>query len=320
MKEQPRNKWNQRWQLMLLRLGLAVLLMSARTHGWVQEEEEDVTYYTDENISNATNETTASPTIAPSNYTNTTNTTMPTMAPTPNATTPSPTPSTPAPTTIAPSTAAPTTASPTTLQPSTAAPTAETKAPSSSDSKGISFWRFVEKTIAYLILLVLALLGFGGTCCWTARGYLRFCCCCFRLVTSHHVPSLRPCLFLNAAMFFGVNFLLLHPPNRQPNGFLAPPFSKYTLFPTTAFMANRYRIYFFLRGVWYTILQMECTLWLMRKLRIAEYFGYQPVDSSLNTSIFFVSSTTTTIAHAHTTTLVVSKLAPFCACVFNVGK
>lgn len=54
----------------------------------------------------------------------------------------------------------------------------------------------------------------------------------------------------------------------------------------TAFMANRYRIYFFLRGVWYTILQMECTLWLMRKLRIADYFGYQPVDASLNTSIF----------------------------------
>ena len=51
-------------------------------------------------------------------------------------------------------------------------------------------------------------------------------------------------------------------------------------------MANRYRIYFFLRGVWYTILQMECTLWLMRKLRIADYFGYQPVDTSLTTSIF----------------------------------
>lgn len=52
-------------------------------------------------------------------------------------------------------------------------------------------------------------------------------------------------------------------------------------------MANRYRIYFFLRGVGYTILQMECTLWLMRKLRIADYFGYQRVDPSLNTSILF---------------------------------
>ena len=40
------------------------------------------------------------------------------------------------------------------------APTEESK---EGEHKGISFWRFVEKTIAYLILLVLALLGFGGT-------------------------------------------------------------------------------------------------------------------------------------------------------------
>jgi hypothetical protein len=51
-------------------------------------------------------------------------------------------------------------------------------------------------------------------------------------------------------------------------------------------MANRYRIYFFLRGVWYTILQMECTLWILRKLGLAQYFGYQAVDTSLNSSIF----------------------------------
>lgn len=58
------------------------------------------------------------------------------------------------------------------------------------------------------------------------------------------------------------------------------------VFFITAFMANRYRIYFFLRGVWYTILQMDCTLWLIRKLRLSDYFGYQPVDQTLNSSIF----------------------------------
>jgi hypothetical protein len=49
-----------------------------------------------------------------------------------------------------------------------------------------------------------------------------------------------------------------------------------------AIMSNRYRIYFFLRGVWYTILRMECTLFVMRKLR----FNTSNVDTSLNTIIF----------------------------------
>lgn len=31
-------------------------------------------------------------------------------------------------------------------------------------------------------------------------------------------------------------------------------------------MSNRYRIYFFLRGVWFTVRRMECTLWILRKL------------------------------------------------------
>jgi len=50
-----------------------------------------------------------------------------------------------------------------------------------------------------------------------------------------------------------------------------------------AIMSNRYRIYFFLRGVWYTILRMPCTIWVLRKLRLSDY---QPVDNSLNTIIF----------------------------------
>jgi len=77
----------------------------------------------------------------------------------------------------------------------------------------MSFFRFIEKTIALFIFLVLSLLAFG------------------------------------------------------------------------AIMSNRYRIYFFLRGVWYTILGLECTRWIMRKLRISDG-GYQPVDRGLNTVIF----------------------------------
>jgi hypothetical protein len=52
-----------------------------------------------------------------------------------------------------------------------------------------------------------------------------------------------------------------------------------------ACMSHRYRIYFFLRGVWYTVLRMQCTQWVFRKLRI---FGGsdQQVDSGLNTIIF----------------------------------
>ena len=114
--------------------------------------------------------------------------------------------------TIAPTTAAsppPTTAAPTTVAPTTSPTAVPTQAPSG--QRRMSVWRFIEKTIALFILLVLALLAFG------------------------------------------------------------------------AIMSNRYRIYFFLRGVWYTILSMECTGWIMRKLRLGDY---QPVDTGLNTVIF----------------------------------
>jgi hypothetical protein len=51
-----------------------------------------------------------------------------------------------------------------------------------------------------------------------------------------------------------------------------------------ACMSHRYRIYFFLRGVWYTILRMRCTQWVFRKLRVVG--SDQQVDSGLNTIIF----------------------------------
>mmetsp|Transcript_3213 Transcript_3213/g.6137 ORF Transcript_3213/g.6137 Transcript_3213/m.6137 type:complete len:239 (+) Transcript_3213:100-816(+) len=223
MKERCCNLCSRRRQW----LCVILLLLSAvsRTHAMVQLDldlllENDNTTTT---APTASNMTTAAPTAM-----NSSNTTFaPTMAPTnatDNVTTVAPT--TVAPTvantsapTMAPVTQAPTTAAPT-VPGTTPAPTVvPTSQPSGGDKPapphhGISFFRFVEKTIAYLILLVLALLGFG------------------------------------------------------------------------AFMANRYRIYFFLRGVWYTILQMECTLWLIRQLRLSDYFGYQPVDPSLNPSIF----------------------------------
>mmetsp|Transcript_16225 Transcript_16225/g.21230 ORF Transcript_16225/g.21230 Transcript_16225/m.21230 type:complete len:223 (+) Transcript_16225:90-758(+) len=103
------------------------------------------------------------------------------------------------------------TAAPTTPTLSTTAPTLAPVVPPASHKKW-SFWRFVEKTIAWFMLLVLALLAFG------------------------------------------------------------------------AFMSNRYRIYFFLRGVWYTILRFECTGWILRKLRLSH--SYEPVDPGLNTVIF----------------------------------
>jgi hypothetical protein len=150
------------------------------------------------------NLTTAAPTAAPSNAT------VQTLNPTTPLNTAKPTAAGTTPPTAAP--VVPVSHAPT-ISP-TSAPSGGTLSPTT-PHKGIYFWRFVEKTIAYLILLVLALLGFG------------------------------------------------------------------------ALMANRYRIYFFLRGVWYTILQMECTLWCMRKLRIADYFGYShPMDSTLSTSLF----------------------------------
>ncbi|GAX18012.1 hypothetical protein FisN_18Hu225 [Fistulifera solaris] len=48
-----------------------------------------------------------------------------------------------------------------------------------------------------------------------------------------------------------------------------------------AFMSNRYRIYYFLRGVWYSLLAMDCTQRIWRKLT-----GRGTVDSGLNTIIF----------------------------------
>lgn len=100
--------------------------------------------------------------------------------------------------------------SPTVAPVPTAAPSAQKSEPAA-PTHHWSFFRFIEKTIAWCIILVLSLLAFG------------------------------------------------------------------------AIMANRYRIFFFLRGVWYTILRMECTGWVLRKLRLGDY---QPVDQSLNTVIF----------------------------------
>jgi hypothetical protein len=51
-----------------------------------------------------------------------------------------------------------------------------------------------------------------------------------------------------------------------------------------AIMQNRYRIYFFLRGVWYTILRMSCTHWILVKLRIRS--DSTSIDSSLNAALF----------------------------------
>ena len=48
-------------------------------------------------------------------------------------------------------------------------------------------------------------------------------------------------------------------------------------------MSNRYRIFYFLRGCWYTVLAWDCTQFLIRK---ATGRDYQPVDASLNTIIF----------------------------------
>jgi hypothetical protein len=52
-----------------------------------------------------------------------------------------------------------------------------------------------------------------------------------------------------------------------------------------AIMQNRYRIYFFLRGVWYTILRMSCTHWILVKLRIRRG-DTTNIDSSLNAALF----------------------------------
>jgi hypothetical protein len=52
-----------------------------------------------------------------------------------------------------------------------------------------------------------------------------------------------------------------------------------------AAMSNRYQIYYALRGVWYTILQMECTRWIMTKLNLGGGRG-GGTNGSLNEIIF----------------------------------
>ncbi|KAL7566428.1 hypothetical protein ACA910_000909 [Epithemia clementina (nom. ined.)] len=163
------------------------------------------------NTSNATIAPTVSlsPTSAPSTNASSAsiNTTSPVASPPSSAPSISP---------VAPNkTRAPSTAKPApvpTKAPVVAPTVAPTKAAATPAAPHrMSIWRFIEKTIALCVVLVLSLLAFG------------------------------------------------------------------------AIMSNRYRIYFFLRGVWYTILGMECTGWIMRKLRMGDY---QPVDPGLNTVIF----------------------------------
>lgn len=160
-------KWSQRRLILVLFIGIVCAV--ARTQAAHHDRHDrglrllildDGNETSAPTATNATNTTTFAPTIAPSNATT-------------NVTTFAPTASNTSQPTKAPS---PGTASPT-LSPSGLPTKAPAKAPTSSPTmapsgpptpagqhKGISFWRFVEKTIAYLILLVLALLGFGGTC------------------------------------------------------------------------------------------------------------------------------------------------------------
>jgi len=51
-----------------------------------------------------------------------------------------------------------------------------------------------------------------------------------------------------------------------------------------AVMQHRYRIYYFVRGCYFTVLRLNCTQWILRKLRFER--GSGGVDSSLNTLIF----------------------------------
>jgi hypothetical protein len=53
-----------------------------------------------------------------------------------------------------------------------------------------------------------------------------------------------------------------------------------------AMMSNRYQIYYALRGVWYTMLQMECTRWIMSKLNFRGAGGGGGPTGSLNEIIF----------------------------------
>lgn len=50
-------------------------------------------------------------------------------------------------------------------------------------------------------------------------------------------------------------------------------------------MSNRYRIYYFFKGIWYTFLRLDCTNWILCKLRLRGD-SYTPMNNSLNTVIF----------------------------------
>ena len=53
-----------------------------------------------------------------------------------------------------------------------------------------------------------------------------------------------------------------------------------------ALMSNRYRIYYALRGVWYSILRMECTRWIVSKLNFRRGASEETGGGALNEIIF----------------------------------
>ena len=191
-------------------------------HRVLYYNDDDEYYYATNNETNSTDvptdsNSTMAPTASPANSTKT-------MAPTPlpsdNSTNHTLTP-----------TAAPTsrtrnhTEAPATLAPQPSPPVAPpvpmnvpTSAPSDHNNKNehhVSFLRIIGKAIAWMILLFLGTLAFGG------------------------------------------------------------------------FMQHRYRVYYFVRGCYYTVLRLGCTQWIFSKLRFNNRGGGgAAVDNSLNTIIF----------------------------------
>lgn len=53
-----------------------------------------------------------------------------------------------------------------------------------------------------------------------------------------------------------------------------------------AVMSNRYQLYYALRGVWFTILQMDCTRWIMSKLNFRGRRHRSGADGYLNDIVF----------------------------------
>mmetsp|Transcript_2149 Transcript_2149/g.3090 ORF Transcript_2149/g.3090 Transcript_2149/m.3090 type:complete len:255 (-) Transcript_2149:1560-2324(-) len=53
-----------------------------------------------------------------------------------------------------------------------------------------------------------------------------------------------------------------------------------------AVMSNRYQLYYALRGVWFTILQMDCTRWIMSKLNFRGTRHRSGADGYLNDIVF----------------------------------